>query len=265
MANRDVHSHLFAFTQTKDALLDTCGTETDPIAVAQVPFTLPENSSIELIIGGAQSIVTSRTLPLYMQRVAEHVLETGPRLSVRQFVAGIQDFIPLSSLECLKPQEMELLCHSDDDLYWDEGEILASIVCKHGYTSTSPQVLHLASVMSELTPTQRKHFVQFVTGASRLPFKGFRGLQPPLTVVCKKSSEDNGGSSQEHTDRMLPSCSTCQVYLKLPEYSSRDVLKMKLLQAITEGTSLCSPLTRFHVGVVFLNRTRVLRVGLSME
>ena len=38
-----------------------------------------------------------------------------------------------------------------------------------------------------------------------------------------------------HQDELLPTCSTCQVYLKLPAYSSIDILRDKLLTAIREG------------------------------
>lgn len=36
-------------------------------------------------------------------------------------------------------------------------------------------------------------------------------------------------------DAALPTCSTCQVYLKLPPYTTREVLVAKLAYAIREG------------------------------
>lgn len=47
-------------------------------------------------------------------------------------------------------------------------------------------------------------------------------------------------------DEYLPSCSTCQVYLKLPAYSSEHIMRQKLLQAMTLGE--CA-LTRASSGV----------------
>jgi len=58
---------------------------------------------------------------------------------------------------------------------------------------------------------------------------GFRGLNPPLTVVRKP---------HEHpltADDYLPSVMTCVNYLKLPEYSSKQVMKTKLQIAMQEG------------------------------
>jgi len=68
--------------------------------------------------------------------------------------------------------------------------------------------------------------MQFLTGSPRLPVGGFAELRPRLTVVRK---------SVPTADDHLPSCSTCQVYLKLPAYSCRQVLRQRLLQAIREG------------------------------
>jgi len=58
---------------------------------------------------------------------------------------------------------------------------------------------------------------------------GLRSLVPPLTVV-RKTVEPN-----DNADDFLPSVMTCVNYLKLPEYSSIDVMRDKLLLAIREG------------------------------
>lgn len=58
---------------------------------------------------------------------------------------------------------------------------------------------------------------------------GFRGLNPPLTVVRKPHE------SPLTADDYLPSVMTCVNYLKLPEYSSKAVMKEKLTIAMREG------------------------------
>lgn len=101
--------------------------------------------------------------------------------------------------------------------------------------------------MSGYDATTRRAFLQFITGSPKLPiggmiaatdhaerllslkFIGFRGLNPPLTVVRKP---------HEHplkADDYLPSVMTCVNYLKLPEYSSKPVMKEKLKVAMQEG------------------------------
>lgn len=60
-------------------------------------------------------------------------------------------------------------------------------------------------------------------------FSGFRSLNPPLTIV-RKTFE-----STENPDDFLPSVMTCVNYLKLPDYSSIEIMREKLLIAAREG------------------------------
>ena len=60
-------------------------------------------------------------------------------------------------------------------------------------------------------------------------FAGFRSLNPPLTIV-RKTVE-----STSSPDCYLPSVMTCVNYLKLPDYSSVEVMSVKLRTAYTEG------------------------------
>lgn len=61
-----------------------------------------------------------------------------------------------------------------------------------------------------------------------LQLLGFRALKPPLKIVMKRE----GG---ENADNHLPSVMTCQNYLKLPDYSTKELLANKLRYAIREG------------------------------
>lgn len=67
-------------------------------------------------------------------------------------------------------------------------------------------------------------FLQFTTGCSSLPPGGLANLHPRLTVV-KKEGEGDGS---------FPSVNTCVHYLKLPDYTSEEILREKLLAATKE-------------------------------
>ncbi len=58
---------------------------------------------------------------------------------------------------------------------------------------------------------------------------GFKALSPPLTIV-RKTVE-----SSQSPDHFLPSVMTCVSYLKLPDYSSVEVMREKLHFAFMEG------------------------------
>ena len=71
----------------------------------------------------------------------------------------------------------------------------------------------------------------FITGSPRLPLGGLKSLRPKLTVV--KRTWDEG----ENPDSFLPSVMTCQNYVKLPDYSSLEILKSKMSYAVKEGVN----------------------------
>lgn len=58
---------------------------------------------------------------------------------------------------------------------------------------------------------------------------GFKNLTPMFTVVCKPSEPPYT------SDDYLPSVMTCVNYLKMPDYSSMEILREKLSIAIKEG------------------------------
>jgi E3 ubiquitin-protein ligase TRIP12 len=58
---------------------------------------------------------------------------------------------------------------------------------------------------------------------------GFKSLTPMFTVVCKPSEPPFS------SDDYLPSVMTCVNYLKMPDYSSLEILREKLNMAIQEG------------------------------
>ena len=83
--------------------------------------------------------------------------------------------------------------------------------------------------MCKLNKNQRKKFLCFSTGSSRLPIGGFKSLSPKLTVVKKYCEEEHD------PDNYLPTVMTCQNYMKIPEYSSYNILEKKLFMAMNEG------------------------------
>ena len=111
------------------------------------------------------------------------------------------------------------------------------MVLDHGYDAGSPAVGHLVRVLSGFDGQERRAFLRFITGSPCLPYGGLAALRPKLTVVCKLppgvASPQKGGPQQ--CDEGLPSVMTCANYLKLPPFSSEDIMRAKLLYAVSEG------------------------------
>jgi len=181
---------------------------------------------------GAAVDVTAANLHVYVAAMLRTYLLDGLAPAVAAFQRGFAYFAPAgtAALALLTVSEVSsLLCGAapgQDAALWTREALAGAVVAGHGYTMGSPQVTTLLEVLSELTPKERRLFLRFVTGAPRLPDGGFAALSPRLTIV--RATVDN-------PDAALPTCSTCQVYLKLPPYSSKAALRSRLLLAITEG------------------------------
>ncbi|KAH7066506.1 hypothetical protein FB567DRAFT_261752 [Paraphoma chrysanthemicola] len=191
-------------------------------------FTLPGYSAIELIANGAETSVTIDNVDTYVEKVLDFTLGSGVQRQVDAFRAGFSEVFPYSALKAFTPDELVMLFgRTDED--WSLETLMDSIKADHGYNLDSKSVRNLLQTMSEFTPQQRRDFLQFITGSPKLPIGGFKNLTPMFTVVCKPSEPPYT------SDDYLPSVMTCVNYLKMPDYSTVDILRDKLSVAIREG------------------------------
>jgi E3 ubiquitin-protein ligase TRIP12 len=209
-------------------------------------FTLPGYPHIELVPNGSETAVTIDNVGQYIRNVIDFTLGSGVQRQVDAFRAGFSQVFPYSALKAFTPDELVMLFGRNDE-DWSLETLMDSIKADHGYNLDSKSVRNLLQVMSELSPQAKRDFLQFVTGSPKLPIGGkscrfydliemmltvsvgFKSLTPMFTVVCKPSEPPLT------SDDYLPSVMTCANYLKMPDYSSLDVLKEKLNVAIKEG------------------------------
>ncbi|XP_016096854.1 E3 ubiquitin-protein ligase TRIP12 [Sinocyclocheilus grahami] len=192
-------------------------------------FTLPGFPNIELKKGGKDVPVTIHNLEEYLRLVVYWTLNEGVSRQFESFREGFESVFPLQHLQCFYPEELDqLLCGSKSES-WDVKTLMECCRPDHGYTHDSRAVRFLFEVLSSFDAEQQRLFLQFVTGSPRLPVGGFRSLNPPLTIV-RKTFE-----LTENPDDFLPSVMTCVNYLKLPDYSSIEIMREKLLIAAREG------------------------------
>jgi E3 ubiquitin-protein ligase TRIP12 len=100
----------------------------------------------------------------------------------------------------------------------------------HGFNIDSRSIRNLLDILSTLSLTERRTFLQFLTGSPKLPIGGFKQLLPPFTVVCKPHE------APLTADDYLPRGMTCANYLKLPDYTTKDIMRQKIFTAMTEGS-----------------------------
>ncbi|KAI3765712.1 hypothetical protein L2E82_15754 [Cichorium intybus] len=208
-----------------------------PVEDLCLDFTLPGYP--DFVLKSGDDNVDLNNLEEYISLVVDATVKTGITRQMEAFRAGFNQVFDISSLQIFSPSELDyLLCGRRE--MWEADTLVEHIKFDHGYTSKSPVVINLLEIMGEFNPEQQRSFCQFVTGAPRLPPGGLAVLNPKLTIVRKHSSTSNNTASNasgvsESADDDLPSVMTCANYLKLPPYSTKEIMYKKLLYAINEG------------------------------
>ncbi|PCH36373.1 hypothetical protein WOLCODRAFT_28515 [Wolfiporia cocos MD-104 SS10] len=219
----------FAMTKTQnDKLLRKLGVVGDiQVEDLALDFTIP-GYDIEIRPGGRDTAVTSENVSEYIYEVLDAILGKGAQLQAKAFREGFSKVFPITDLQAFTTDELVMLFgNSEED--WSPETLSEALKADHGFNVESRAIRDLLEIMSEFDGPSRRSYLQFITGSPRLPIGGFRGLNPPLTVVRKPHE------APLTADDYLPSVMTCVNYLKLPEYSSKAVMKEKLHIAMSEG------------------------------
>ncbi|XP_033165562.1 E3 ubiquitin-protein ligase TRIP12 isoform X4 [Drosophila mauritiana] len=209
--------------------LDGC-----PIADLGLDFVLPGHANIELCRGGRDTPVTVHNLHQYISLVTYWFLIEGVQKQFEALREGFDSVFPIQRLRMFYPEELEcVFCGSGSDQQqsrWETKMLQESCRTDHGFHQESQAIQYLYEILASYNRDEQRAFLQFVTGSPRLPTGGFKALTPPLTIVRKTLDEN------QNPNDYLPSVMTCVNYLKLPDYSSREVMRQKLKVAANEGS-----------------------------
>ncbi|KAH9622519.1 hypothetical protein KSS87_008684 [Heliosperma pusillum] len=196
-------------------------------------FTLPGYPDYVLKPGDEN--VDIDNLEEYISLVVDATVKTGILRQLEAFRAGFNQVFDITSLQIFYQSEIDYLLCGHREL-WKAETLVDHIKFDHGYTAKSPAIINLLEIMGEFTAEQQRAFCQFVTGAPMLPPGGLAVLNPKLTIHSSSgTTAANGTGASESSDDDLPSVMTCANYLKLPPYSTKEVMYKKLLFAIYEG------------------------------
>jgi E3 ubiquitin-protein ligase TRIP12 len=202
--------------------------QSDDIEDMMLDYCLPGYPEFTL----KEQLVTNTNIREYIDKVLDLTLGKGVKSQIESFKTGFQKIIPLYMFEAFTDVEIDMLISGQGNENWTvQGifkliELQESFKADHGYNTFSKTFIQICEMMSNFTLIERREFLSFCTGTPKLPIGGFKSLSPRLTIVRKVVPQP---------DHCLPSVMTCQHYLKVPEYSSADVLRERFKSAVTEG------------------------------
>jgi E3 ubiquitin-protein ligase HUWE1 len=134
--------------------------------------------------------------------------------------------IPSELVSIFDAQELELLISGLPDIDLDD---LRAHTDYHGFKQSDPVITWFWNALKSFDKEEIALFLQFVTGTSKVPLEGFGALQGSEGVRPFNIHKAFGS-------HLLPAAHTCFNQLDLPEYTSEEMLREKLLIAVKEGS-----------------------------
>ena len=133
--------------------------------------------------------------------------------------AGFNRVMGGTTISLLRPEELELLVCGTPHLNFHELESVARY--EAGYDAKHPIVRAFWETVHEMPCESQRKLLMFVTGSFKAPIGGLG----KLSLMIQRAGPDSN---------QLPTSRTCFNTLLLPEYSSKEKLKERLLRAISE-------------------------------
>ncbi|XP_041069866.1 E3 ubiquitin-protein ligase HECTD1 isoform X1 [Carcharodon carcharias] len=181
-------------------------------------------TAVDLKPNGDDEMVTIDNAEEYVELMFDFCMHTGIQKQMDAFRDGFNRVFPLEKLSSFSHEEVQMILCGNQSPSWTAEDIINYTEPKLGYTRDSPGFIRFIKVLCGMSSDERKAFLQFTTGCSTLPPGGLANLHPRLTIVRKVDA----------TDASYPSVNTCVHYLKLPEYSSEEIMRERLLAATME-------------------------------
>ncbi|CAK9828628.1 E3 ubiquitin-protein ligase hyd [Anthophora retusa] len=177
--------------------------------------------SIELIPNGHDIEVTASNIYDYVRKYAEVRMIKVQEKSLHAMREGVFDVLPEGALDGLTSEDFRLLLNGVGDI---NVSVLISYTSFNDESGEPAERLAkfkrwLWSIVEKMSHSERQDLVYFWTGSPALPASE-DGFQPMPSVTLRP------------VDDHLPTANTCISRLYVPLYSSRHILRHKLLLAI---------------------------------
>ncbi|KAH0790386.1 E3 ubiquitin-protein ligase UPL4-like isoform X2 [Histomonas meleagridis] len=188
-------------------------------------FTYPGYPDVKLKDNGDNIEITKENFDEFVKLVETKTFDSLKDVCDK-FINGFNKIIQFDALRIFNGEEICNLIQGEVPRINEKD--LENVEVSYGYTKDSKQVKMLFDIILEMSNEEQELFIKFVTGSNRLPVGGLKNLNPKLVIAKRLPAE---GQSPDDT---LPSVMTCTNYFKIPEYSSKEIMKEKLLIAIKE-------------------------------
>jgi len=170
----------------------------------------------EIKVGGKSAAVSYDTRDEYYDLSIKTRLSESDQ-QIRAIKKGLNIIVQPHMLSLFSAYDLELMVCGDPEI---NIEVLRKHTLYRGVSASSPLVKNLWKCLESFNTEERQMFLRFVWGRSRLPVADSDWTQQ-FTIHILRAGDDK-----------LPIAHTCFFSLELPNYSTYEVLRKKILFAI---------------------------------
>ena len=170
--------------------------------------------SIDLVESGSEKNVTKSNRTDYVNAYIDYMFNTSVQESFKAFKDGFLKVCGGEILNLFKPTELMEMVIGNQNYNWEDLE--KNTEYKGVYYRQHKVINMFWEVFHKFDVNNKKKFLLFLTGSDKVPITG-------LKIIIQ---------SVKLGDTHLPVAHTCFNLLDLPEYSTINVMKMKLSTAI---------------------------------
>mmetsp|Transcript_29660 Transcript_29660/g.53632 ORF Transcript_29660/g.53632 Transcript_29660/m.53632 type:complete len:741 (+) Transcript_29660:238-2460(+) len=206
----------------------------DDLSMLCLDFTttqevLGQKEEIELVKGGKDVEVNNDNFPEYLEACLKYRMLDRVKTQLNELLLGFFDVIPEPLLTIFDFQELELLMCGLPEIDLDDWMENTEYSGEYDGTDGDHEAcIWFWEVVQELDQEFKARLLQFVTGTSGVPARGFGVLQ------------GNDGNVRKFTIHgvhlnvcIYPRAHTCFNRIDLPMYTSKEELREKLKLAVT--------------------------------
>ena len=196
----------------------------------ELSFTilLSDESEFELVKGGKGKKVTLANKNEYVSLAKKYRINEF-NIQIESIRSGLINVIPENVLSLLMGKELEELACGKPILNLT---ILKQFTEYQGYSADDPVIINFWKALEEFSNEDRVAYLKYVWGRTRLPDPNVYKFTHTITKM---------GSSIP--DKRLPTATTCYFTLKLPKYSTYEILKEKLKYVIANCSEIDTDFT----------------------
>lgn len=213
------------------SLVEECDESNADGVLEHLSFSTPLSDGTEapLCPNGESTPVTMENRMEYVKLVEKKRLtESSQQLAALR--EGLASVLPMELAPLFTPRELEVLICGHREV--DVDLLRQCTEYSEGCEESMAHVEHFWEVLKEMSSEDRTLFLRFVWARSRMPnsAKDF-----PMNFKIQ-SAHDPG--ARVDPDTYLPHAQTCFFALRLPTYSSKEILRAKLLYAIQNSPNM---------------------------